>query len=339
MNLSFKNIQNKKSGEQSRRLNTLLGLDFATSGVKAVRLNKVKDQIFLTGVDLLDPININAGECPKLPKSLSAYYAALCGSIPDAQLRVFAHTWKGSEGFAAVVKENLSASDHYRTAGRVLIEGTAKRAGSVLGVAIPESTVAQYLDVFASGAPAPHSLELSGLAAFSAFLFTRGKQTADQTICLIETGQRYTYVAFFYKNVLQVINRFDIGGEILMRKVQTVLGVDKDMAKTILSGGSVDVSAPVRQALAPFIKQLDVYREYVERQNKSVLSGVYLSGGEATSSYWQSAIEGVLGLVPQVWSPFEKLEVASDTIPEHLKGQESRFAAAVGAALAGMENI
>jgi len=339
MNSLLKNIHNKKSGEQHRRLTNLLALDFASSGVKAVRLKKIKDRIHLTGADILDPIDINAGERLRLPKSLSSYYAALCGSIQDVQFRVFAHTWKGDEGFDSVVRENMNVSDDYRASGRVLTEGASKRSGSVLGVAIPESTVEQYLELFASGSPAPHSLEVSGLAAFSAFLFTRGKQTVTQTICLVETGQRYTYVAFFHKNVLQVINRFDVGGESLKKQIQSALGVDEDMASTILCGGSVDVAVPVRQALAPFIKQLAVYREFVERQNKSVLDGVYLSGGEATSPYWKSSIEGVLGLVPQVWSPFERLEIAPDAFSENLKGQEPRFAAAVGAALAGMEDV
>ena len=111
------------------------------------------------------------------------------------------------------------------------------------------------------------------------------------------------------------------------------------MAGAILAGGSVDVSSQVRQVLSPFTRQLSIYREFVERQNKSTLSAVYISGGFATSSYWQTAIKEVLGFIPQVWSPFEKIEIQPDAFPEYLKGQEFRFAAAVGAALAGMEAI
>ncbi len=320
-----------------RRLSSLLALDFATSGVKAVHLKKVKGQIVLAGVDILDPVDITSGERLTLPKTLSAYYTALCGSVQDAQLRVFAHSLKDGEELAAAVRENLSVSEEYRTAGRVLTEGAAKRPGSILGVAVPKRTVEQYLDLFANGSPAPHSLEISGLAAFSAFMFTRGKQNANRMVCLIETGQRYTYVAFFHKNVLQVINRFDVGGASLSRQVQSALGVDAEMAVAILQDGSVDVATPVRAALAPFVKQLAIYREYVERQTKSPLSGVYLSGGEAASGYWQKALEDVLGIPPEIWSPFEKLEIPDGLFPDSLKGDEPRFAAAVGAALAGLE--
>lgn len=328
----------KKSREPSqRKLSSLLALDFAHSGVKAVRLKKTKGRIALSAADILPPVNLDAGQRFDLPKSLTAYYTSICASPEAARLRVFGNVMEEKDDIEKVVRENLSVSDEFRAAGRVLVAGSGKKEGSFLGVAIPEKAVVQHLELFAEGAPAPHSLELAGLAAFSAFMFNRGKQTASQTICLIETGRRYTYVAFFYKNQLQMINRFEVGGETVEKKVQSALGVDAEMAQTILADGSVDVAAPIRAALASFVKQLSIYREYVERQNKVTLSGVYLSGGEALSPYWQSAIQEVLTLAPVVWNPFEKIDIPEGVYPEQLKGQESRFAAAVGAALGGME--
>lgn len=334
-------LKSKKTAKEKgqRQLSNLLGLDFASSGIKAVRLKKVKEQITLTAADILPAIGFNASERPEIPKSLSAYYAALCATTDDATLRVFSHVLQDEENLQEVVRSNLSLPEESRVGGMILSRGKGKRESSILGVAVPEKTVQYFLSLFASGAPAPHSLELSGLAAFSAFFYNFGEQTAGKTICLIETGARFTYAAFFYQNQLQIINRFDVGGAGLQKQIQKSLGVDAEMASTILAGGSVDVAAPVRQALAPLIKQLAVYREFVERQNKSVLDGVYLSGGEAASPYWQSAIEGVLGLAPVVWNPFEKLDIAPDAFPEKFIGQESRFAAAVGTALAGMETI
>lgn len=339
MSLSLKNVQKKKPADQSRRLTKLLGLDFGVSGIKAVYLKKVKDCIVLSAADILSPVDLDAGEKLVLPKALSAYYTAICASTREAHVRVFGQVLPEGVDLENVVRDNLSLSQEYRASGRVLQEGRAKHESSILGVAIPQNTVGQYLDLFASGAPAPHSLELSGLAAFSAFLFNRGKQTSNQTVCLIETGRCYTYIGFLYQNRLQVVSRFEVGGESLQRQVQIALGVDEEMAGTILSGGSVDVAAPVRLALSPFVKQLSIYREFIERQNKSTLSGVYLSGGEAGSPYWQAAIQDVLGLVPVVWNPFDKLDVPDGVYPDSLKGQESRFAAAVGAALSGMEAI
>ena len=317
----------------------LLALDFATSGIKAVRLKKTKTGIALVAADILPPSAPNATEPPELVKPLAAYYTALCATMDNVILRIFTQPLPTDENIEALVRENLSASTaDLRVSGVVL--SRTKRDGTVLGVAVPEKTVQHYLSLFANGAPAPRSLEISGLAAFTAFLFNCGEQTANQTICLIETGARHTYVAFLHHNQIQLVNRFDIGGETLERQVQTALGVDEEMAGAILSGASaINVSAPVNQILGPFIRQISIYREFIERQNKSSLAAVYISGGQAKSPYWHAAIEEVISIKPLVWNPFEKIEIQPGAFPENLKGQEPRFAAAVGAALAGMETL
>lgn len=337
MELKKRQSAPKKKEPSQRKLSSLLALDFAASGVKAVRLKKVKDRIVLSGIDLLP--TPAEGERPELPKSLFAYYVALCLSANEASLRVFSHAIERDQALEDVIRQNFNGSEECRVAGRVLLEGKGKTESQILGVAIPEEVVQPYLELFANGAPAPHSLELAGLAAFSAFLFNRKKQTATQLVCLLEIGSSSTCVAFLHKNQLQLVHGFELGGETLRDQVQMALGVDAEMAATILSEGLVDVSAPVRAALAPFVKQLSIYREFVERQTKSVLSGVYLSGGEAGGSHWQKAVQEVTGLAPVVWSPFDKIDGVDELFPESLRGQEPRFAAAVGAALAGLEAI
>jgi Tfp pilus assembly PilM family ATPase len=336
MNLKQKTAAGK---EQGRKLTNLLALDFATTGIKAVHLKKTKDRISLVAAGILPPCPPDAEERPVMLKPLAAYYAALCATMDDATLRVFAQVLPEEEDLEALVRTNLSAANDCRVGGLVLSRAKGKRESTLLGVSVPEKTIQRYLKLFANGAPAPHSLELSGLASLSAFLYNCASQTENQTTCVIETGARHTYVSFLHRNQLQIINRFDVGGDSLLQQIQTALGVDADMAGTILSGGSVDVSSQVRQVLSPFTRQLSIYREFVERQNKSVLSAVYISGGPATSPYWQAAIKEVLGFIPRVWNPFEKIEIPSGAFPEDLKGQESRFAAAVGAALAGMEAL
>jgi len=337
MDLKRKTAEKQKRGGGPANL---LALDFATTGIKAVRLKKAKEQIVLTAAEILPNTAAGTDRKPELPKSLTAYYAALCATMEGAIVRVFNQTLpEENENLEEIVRENLSTGEEFRTGGRVLSRAKGKRDSSVLGVAVPEKMVQQYLSLFSEGAPAPHSLELSGLSAFTAFLYNCGEQSVNQTVCLIETGARFTYAAFLHRNQLQIINRFDVGSEALQRQIQLSLGVDAEMAATILTGGSIDVSSSVRQVLNPFTRQLSIYREFVERQNKSALSAVYISGGQASSPCWQTAIKEVLGFIPQVWDPFEKIEIPEGVYPEALRGQESRFAAAVGAALAGMEAL
>lgn len=336
MDFSFKKRASAKTSDERRRLTNLLGLDFASSGIKAVRIKKGKEGPVLTAADLLPPLAAGAEERPAIPKPLSDYYTALAATVPGAMLRVFSAQTDEDAEIEETVREHLTVPSDCRIGGRVL--RSVRRESVLLGVAVPEKTVQQFLKMFANGAPAPRSFEISGLAAMSAFLFTRGGETSEKTVCAVEAGARCTYAAFFSRNQLQIANRFDLGGDTINAQIQRALGIDEDTSRTILTAdSSVDVSAPVRSVAGPFLKQLAIYREFVERQNKSTFSGVYLSGGLALSVHWRQALRDALNVEPEVWSPFEKLSVAPDVIPERLAGQEPRFAAAAGAALAGIE--
>ena len=335
MNLGSK----KKTTEGAKRRHAnLLGLDFGSSGIKAVRIKKGKDGPVLTAADLLPPLAADAAVRPQLPKPLSDYYVALAATVPGSMVRLFHTPMPENAAVEDLVKEHLTAPSGSRIGGRVIQPG--RRECTLLGVAVPDSTVQHFLKLFASGAPAPRSFELSGLAAMSAFLFSRGGETAGRTVCLIETGLRYTYAAFFTGEQLQIVNRFDMGAGTISTQIQRSLGVDEETSRAVLTvDSSVDMSGPVRAAATPFFKQLAIYREFVERQNRSTLSAVYLSGGLAMSAHWRLALQEALNIQPVVWNPFERLEVAPGAVPESLAGQESRFAAAVGAALAGLEEI
>ena len=337
MDFSLKSLQSKVGEQGARRLTNLLGLDFGASGIKAVRVKKTKEGVQLVAADILPPTDLHHPERPDIPKPLSAYYAALCASLDDSIVRVFSQPLKEEESIEERTRENLSVPDDHRVAFKMLDRQTGRRDSSVLGASISDEAVQHFLKIFASGAPALHSMEISGLSAFTAFWTGGSRLQQNETVCLIEAGARYTYIGFFHKNRLLLVNRFAVGTETLSLQVQQDLGIDSDMARTVLSGGSVDVSGPVRAALGPFLKQLSIYREFIERQHKTRLTGIYLSGGLAASPDWRGALTELLDLEPNIWNPFDRVIVPDDLDLERFKGQEGRFAAALGAALAGVE--
>lgn len=327
----------KKQVEVGRKLNHLLALDFGTSGIKAVRLKKIKERVVLEAIDLLPPLNPDEGEPPELPKSLSTYYAALSASMNDVQVRVFSEQLADEVSVEETVRGNFGVDDDFRVAGKIITRGKVKQESLVLGIAVPERTVQGCLEMFSEGAPAARSLEISGLASFSAFMHLFGKCTANETVCLIDAGESFCYMAFFHRNSLKMISRVGAGGAQLAQEVQKDFGVDSETASSILSGGTIDVSSTMRRIYGGFFRQVSINREFVERQNKSVLSAVYLSGGLAASPAFKAAIRDVFGIDPFTWNPFESMDLSSDGLLDSFKGQESRFSAAVGAALVGME--
>lgn len=337
MNFSSKSAKPKDREQGRRHLVNLLGLDFGTSGVKAVRVKKTKEGVQLVAADILPATDLHHPERPKIPKPLSAYYASLCASVDDSMVRVFNQQLKEEDSLEEITRDNLSVPSGHRVAFKVLDRQAGRRESSILGTAIADEAVQHFLEIFADGAPALHSLELSGLAAFSAFWMGGSRLAQQEAVCLIESGARYTYIGVFHKNNLLLINRFSVGSETLSQQVQQDLGIDADVASAVLAGGSVDISGSIRTALGSFLKQLSIYREFVERQQKTRLTGLYLSGGLAASPDWQRALSDLLGLEPKVWNPFDRVIVPDDVDLTRFSGQESRFAAALGAALAGLE--
>ena len=336
MKISIKGLQNK-GAEQGRRLTHLVGLDFGASGVKAVRVKKVKNSVQLVAADILPAVDLQHPERPELPKPLLGYYAALCASVDDSMVRVLNQPIQEDQSVEEMVRQGMSVPADHRVAFKVLDRQAGRRESSVLGTAIADEAVQQFLGLFAVGAPALHSMELAGLSAFSAFWTGKTNLVQKETICLTEGGARHTYIGFFHGGRLLLVNRFSVGSETLSLQVQQDLGVDADMARAVLSGGSVDISGSIRTILGPFLKQLSIYREFVERQHKTRLASIHLSGGLAASPDWCKALMDLLDLKPDVWNPFDRIHVPSELNLDRFAGQESRFAAALGAAISGLE--
>ena len=98
-------------------------------------------------------------------------------------------------------------------------------------------------------------------------------------------------------------------------------------------GATIDISQSVHELASPFLRQLSISRDFVERQENCKISRAYLSGGMAMIWNWVKELREAMGLEVQTWDPFQGLALAPGAYPEALAGQQPRFAAAVGAAL------
>jgi Tfp pilus assembly PilM family ATPase len=104
-----------------------------------------------------------------------------------------------------------------------------------------------------------------------------------------------------------------------------------------LTDGSFDVTKVVHQAMEPFLQQLTISWDFVERRENTHVGKLYVCGGGAGMRLWSQELETATGLAPAKWDPFEGLVVLPGAIPDGFKGQEPRFSAAVGAALSMMK--
>ena len=302
-------------------------------------MRRSKEGLTVLGADFLPATaTVQAeGQEPKLvlPKNLLANYVAITVSGENAVVRILNMPGlsDASQIPADQVREHVGLGEEYRIGFVVASPGRGKQEAKVLVVGIPEQEAQAVLKMVAVGAPAPFSIEVAGLSTLTAFLQGPGAQHVQEAVGVIESGAKVTFMALFNRGVLALVRKFDFGSESLLGKVQQQLGVDRDTAQGIISDGSFDISQPVHEVMDPFLRQLSISKDFVERREDCRIGKFYVSGGASLSRYWMDEIVNASGIEVVRWNPFADMQVASGAMPEALQGQESRFAAAVGACL------
>ncbi len=320
----------------------VVGLDISETGTKAVRLRRTGATLTLVAADILEAptlATLTAGEPDPLvlPKHLRARFVSLCVSGHEAVIKLLTfpgHFDQSSEGQISEYM-GLENAEQYRL-GYKLISAT-RGESRVLAVAVPDSLAQAACMLFPSGLPAPCSLEVSGLASLSAFLKSPLAANMEDAVGVVDFGARSSTVAFFNKGGIALVRKLDVGSEHIITRVREALGVEANVAREILVDGSFDVSQAVSEVLAPFVKQITVSRDFVERRENCRVSRVYACGGSARTPGWIREVHNALGVEIGPWDPFSGITALPDSIPEGIKAQEGRLTAALGAALATLE--
>jgi Tfp pilus assembly PilM family ATPase len=328
----------------------VVGIDVASSAVRSVRIKATDGDLQLLGADLLDPVKTNntgeendaASPAPKtlhLPRKLKGRYAsvALSGEQAVVKLLTFPGQFDGGSGEKVVQALGLEDASHYRIGYKIISQGHGRSEARVLAVAMPETEAAMVNDLLPSGLPAPFSLEVSGLATITSFLHGPALSHNAEAVGVLDFGARTTSFGLFNRNSLSLIRRFSIGSDSVINSVQKALGVDHDTAQGIMADGAFDISQSVSEVMDPLIKQLTVCRDFVERKEDCRVAKVYAIGGLAMSGDAIDEIGSALGIDVDSWNPLGYIESAPGAIPENIEGNEWQFAAAMGAALATLE--
>ncbi|MBP7828881.1 MAG: hypothetical protein KA248_03070 [Kiritimatiellae bacterium] len=320
----------------------LVGLDFGTSGIKAVRMRRNKEGVTVLKADLLPPLApAGAGpERPPLPRGLLTHYTALAVSGARSSVRILGIPGRFETGAARdlQVREHAGAAEGQRLGYAIITPPKLRNETRLLAVTLPEEEARALLDLFAVGPPAPVSLEVSGLAAITAFLRGPGRAHEQGTVGVVESGDRLTVMALLHKNLPVLVRKFDLGMQTVRERVQQRLGVDAETAKGILADGSFDISQTLHEVVDPFLRQLSLSKEFIERREECRLEKLYVSGGMSLSRFWVNDLKAAAGVDVERWNPFDGLTVAPEAFPAALEGQQTRFAAAAGACLGAWES-
>ena len=350
MQLSRSDMKNVKEllDKMKRGPTDVVGIDIGGTATKVVRLRKGADSISVLAAEILPKLEFPepvAGEAVQespaiqLAPKLKAHYACLVvsGSTSVIKLLSFPGALDAAAESKIIGGIGLDDPNNYRVSYKVIAEGHGKSESKVLAVAMPESEAKLIPAMFPTGLPAPFSLEVAGLATLTAFLHSAGKNGKDEAVGVIDFGAKVSTFGIFNKSQISLIRRFNFGVNTLLDNVQQALGVDRETAQGIVSDGSFDISQSVNEVIEPLVKQLIVSRDFVERRENCHISKIFLSGGLTVSRDSVDEIKSAMGLDIILWNPFDGLTIAPGAIPANLIGQEARFSAAIGAALATFE--
>jgi len=316
----------------------VVGLDIGTSGTKAVRLKKIRGVPTVMAVDILPVISLPESEeepiVPyQMPKGLKAHYVAMAISTQGGTIKLLtfpAHSGKSNNEHVLELM-GLGNEAYYRLGYEIIFKNrTEIRA---LASVLPDVVAKKLCQLFPIGVPAPCSIEVSGLASLTSYTRVCGNETVEDCRVVVDFGEAVTVVAFLNKNILVLVRKFDFGTAVILKRLQDSLSVDRDVAWGILNDSSFDVTKVVHQAMDPFLQQLTISWDFVERRENTHIGKLYVCGGGVGMKLWAQEMEAATGLAPVTWDPFKGLAVQAGAIPEKFKGQEPRFAAAVGAAL------
>ncbi len=325
----------------------LVSLDLSTTSVKALRMKKAEGGGTILAAGILPGVPIPAPfaeaseriEPLELPKNLRGKYA--CITIPGhgtvVKLLSFPGNFGAKEEAQLSEQLGLEEPEKYRIGYKLITSGKARSETKVLAVATPENVAAALCQLLPAGIPAPYSIELSGLAGMSALLQREDMTQSNSAIGAIAFGDEISYLALFHDGALALVRKFDLGTNTILNKIRQSLGVDLETAKGILADGSFDISQPVSEATDPFLKQLVISRDFVERRENCHVSKIYASGSILTCNDWTSEIKKRLGLDVEAWNPMEGLSLTPNAIPSELVGREFEFSSAIGAALGAFE--
>ncbi len=319
----------------------VVGLDVGGVTTRVVRLKRVGETISLVGADLLprQVMPMLDGEAThaqplQLPKLLRAPYAAVAVTSAQASIRLLSVPAgaESLEGLNFNELLGLQEGAEYRIGYEVL--ATEGREQSVLAAALPEKQARWAVSLLPQGVPAPRSLQTGGSAVLNCFACELKAHHGDVPAIFVQVGTDVTDMAAYYKGKLVHYRTCTVSSHSIIKVVQERFGIEEELVPGVLEDDLIDASQPIATAIEPLLRQLMLVREFVERKRSCRIEKILLCGALLGTKHWNTHINRTIGLTPEIWNPLAMLPCAPDALTERVKGMESRFATALGAAMA-----
>ncbi len=261
-----------------------------------------------------------------LPPAFRAPAAALAVTAPDALVRQSDSVEDATADFdASTLRTKASA--------------TGKKGSLPFVAFMPEELARRVARLLPEGRkPTAVSIQVSPLARVNAFAASPTLSAAGGTAVLVQIASNTTTIALFAKGAVALYRELSVGEEDSLHAVAGPMNVDNATAKELLEGGLVDPAPFLGPLVMPIFRQAELSTDWVLRRNGLVVEKFFVAGPPALAPHWAAIFRDQTGREATTCEPvsnFPQEEGAS--LPPDFDKVSGRFAAAIGAAAAAMQ--
>lgn len=310
----------------------VVGIEFRSDAPRALRLKRVNQKNVLVAAEALAPEAAKPGVPLALPASLKGVHASLIYDGEDALAKMIS-----LPGTAAIEESRLREAlgldkeEQWRISHRVLQPGSRRSDSLILCAALPEAKAAELPAKLSASKPVPDCIELSQLAVMNAFAATRAKSASGiQGLVFADTD--YCMFAFFRDGEPILLRRFAGGSGELLERVAGKLNIPPQEAADIVRSGVVDLSGPLADFFTPFIRQVTLSRDFIERHANNRLTHLILGGEPVLCDNLRQNLQASLHVETAIWDPFEEAGLDTSALPA-VESSPWTFFAALGGCL------
>lgn len=352
---------------KAKKYADVVGLEIGETVSYAVRIARTPLKIEIVSVAELPGVHIPTTEDEVvknassliLPRQVAAPYAAMAVNASSAIMRLVVLKKTPEEdpesaltelfgtsrladyriGFVETTEPPAEQETPPSESGDASKNNAPEKDRMYIACALPNYIAANVAKILPEAKhPAPASLQLASAARLAAF--ARGPVRRDSTALLahLHVGENQSTVAVFSRGALVAYRQFPMGNAAVMSRVAQEFGLSEELAIEMLNENQIDPSTATGPVLTILFRQVALSTEFVARREKSVLSGLFISGVTTGIIHWLKIAETTMQIPVEHWMPFDDFPVRSRAIPRTMHVPQEKFTVALGAAIALSED-
>jgi len=185
---------------------------------------------------------------------------------------------------------------------------TGKAEYSVLVATVPRTMVSGLRTMLESCGITPVSLTTAGAAALNVVMRFPNLIKAEGGAAFMEVGGENSRLIAFCDGEPVMIREFRTGARHVVKTLESSTGLDFETALKLYESGSFDFSGNVSRVVDPWLHQVGISLDFVERRFSRSIEMLRLFGGGARSRVFERIANNALRCEVRIWNPFEEPE-------------------------------